>query len=536
MGKNLFRGSLSLLSFHLRRDRLYLPIWILGLSFFFIGLVPVFDQIILTGTDGVVMAEMMKNPAMVAIVGPVYGASNYHLGASYGNMMFLFSVMLTATMSIFIISRHTRSDEEKGRLELIRALPVGRLATLSSAILVSFIANLFIGLLTAIGIILIGAEGMSTQGAIVFGAGLFVTGMVFTGITAIMCQLFQSNGGALGSSLFLLFILYMMRAVGDVGNETLSLLSPLGLILRVENFVQDHWWPIIMMLGISVVLIILSYILVNVRDVDSGFIPERGGRAHGSFLLGSPFGLAFRLTRFSTIIWAITLFSFAGMYGSVFGDLEGFLNSNEMLRAIFTGHTGFSLVEQFIGLLMIVMSCLSTIPGLLLMNRNASEELRGRVDLILSKSVSRRAQILYYLFLALIYSVLFQLLIALGFWIVGSQVLETSPPLETFMISAFSYLPAIWSMIALALLIQSIFPRRAFLSYLYLAYSFMAMYIGRIIKAPDWTRQITAYHYIPEYPLEKMEATNLVILSLIALGMITVGVFLYERRDLIKSE
>ncbi len=44
------------------------------------------------------------------------------------HQMLLLTAMAVGIMSILLVTRHTRADEEDGRIEMIRSLPAGRLA------------------------------------------------------------------------------------------------------------------------------------------------------------------------------------------------------------------------------------------------------------------------------------------------------------------------------------------------------------------------------------------------------------------------
>lgn len=531
MKGNLFAGSGILTRFIFRRDRIRLLIWIIFLAGFVISLVPVFENLLTSGTDNSVMAEMMKNPAMISIVGPVYGADNYTIGAAYSNMMLVFSVMIAGVMNIFLISRHTRQDEELGRLEVIRSLPVGRLSNLAAAIIVSLIVNIILSIFSGIGLFILRENGMSFSGCMLFGAALGVIGLFFAASSAIFCQLTANNRTAIGFSFMLMLVLYMMRAVGDIGTEVLSLISPLGLILRTENFVNDYWWPVWVILGITVILIVISFALAKIRDLGRGLVPEKPGKRHGSTFLSSAYGLALRLNRSSIIVWMITIFILAAMYGSIFGELESFMTSNEMMKAIFSQDPNHPLTEQFIALLMTIMSLISAIPVIQCANRVSSEEKRGHAEHILSRSVSRYSQLAAYLIPALILSIILQILSALGFWSVGSMVLETTPSLKTFLISAMSYIPAIWIFTSLSMVLIAYIPNLVSLSYVYLGYTFIAVYLGTIAGFPEWTKKLTPFGYIPQYPIEEMKLMPLVIMIIISILLALIAFFRYGRRD-----
>lgn len=69
------------------------------------------------------------------------GGQVFWQAAAYG-------AICVGLMSMFLIGRHTRAEEETGRDELLRAAPVGRFAPTGSAIIVVASANLLVGLVT----------------------------------------------------------------------------------------------------------------------------------------------------------------------------------------------------------------------------------------------------------------------------------------------------------------------------------------------------------------------------------------------------
>ena len=154
----------------------------------------------------------------------------------------------------------------------------------------------------------LGIDSFDLESSLLYGSILGATGLIFAAFTALFAQLFQTSRGATGFSFAILIGSYLVRAIGDVSNEILSLISPLGWLVRTEVFVADKWWPIVVTVLVSIVLILLAFYLNGIRDLDSGFIPERKGKDKASAFLQTPFGLAFRLQRTNIISWAIALF------------------------------------------------------------------------------------------------------------------------------------------------------------------------------------------------------------------------------------
>src|SRR5699024_1397520 len=145
------------------------------------------------------------------------------------------------------------------------------------------------------------------EGSLLYGAALGATGIFFTGMTAVFAQLSENSRGVIGYSVAFLLIAYLVRAVGDVGNETLSWFSPLGWLTQTEAYSTNNWWPLLLFIGGSVFLFILSSYLNAIRDLEAGFFPAKPGKEHASAFLQTPIGLAFRLQRAGMIAWAVGL-------------------------------------------------------------------------------------------------------------------------------------------------------------------------------------------------------------------------------------
>ena len=136
-------------------------------------------------------------------------------------------------------------------------------------------------------------------------------------------------------SFFTLFFFYALRAVGDMYIDVLSIVSPLGLILKTENFVNDYFYPLGIIFIEYFVIMGLAFAIGRNRDLGSGIIPQKAGRKKASPFLRSVGTFAFRLLRNPVLIWTFVILIFASMYASVFGDLEGYIDSSEMIREMF---------------------------------------------------------------------------------------------------------------------------------------------------------------------------------------------------------
>jgi len=527
-----FAKTGALFRFFLRRDRIRLPLWIAAIAGFTAGYVPLFEQVLMEDVDPSVFVSMMENPAMIALAGPVYGRADYHTGAAYANMMLVFCVIFAAIMNIFLVVRHTRADEEAGRAELLRARPVGAAAPLTATLLLSFLANGLLAVLTTVFLIFFEAQGMTAEGVWLFGAALGVVGWFFAGLTALLAQLSENTRIVRTGAFLLLLWFYLQRGIGDLFSETLSRLSPLGLILRTRLYVNNEWWPVGILLAGGCLLAGFTFLLSRKRDLGAGFFAARSGRREASVFLSSPFGLAFRQYRNTMGIWALIVFLVAAMYGSVFGEMESFVENNVILRQMFAADPDLDILEQFIGMLNAIMAILTAIPVVGAMHRLAGEEKSGYAAHLYGRAVYRRSYFLSWTVLSFGLSILLQTLTAVGFYYVGAEVVENIPPLTTFLISAYSYLPAIWLVGAVAAVLVALAPGLRAASYIYLGLSFVLVYIGSVARFPDWVAKLTPFGYVSNYPVEILKLLPLAVMTGIALILLVVSVIGYRQRDL----
>lgn len=527
-----FTNSLRLSRFIVRRDHITFLFWLIGI----VGLVVVFAAALTdmysSDAELAVMAETMKNPAMIAMLGPVYGSDSYTNGAMFSNMMLLWTAVFTAVMSILHVVRHTRRDEEDGRIETVRSLPVGRMSNLASAMITALFLNLVIGVVTGVGLSALGIDSMGIEGSFLFGAVIVVTGLLFAAVTAVFCQLFSTSRGATSMAFIFLGITYLIRAAGDIKNETLALISPLGLVLRAQVYVDNNWWPVAVAIAITAAVMILAFFLCGRRDLGTGLIPARPGRSHASKLLNGTIGLSLRILRTPIIIWTATIFILAAAYASVLGDMDSFISSSDLLRAAFSGDNGLSYTEQFITMIVAIMSMISTIAVLSFALKARSQEKYGYTENILVRAVSRSSQLGAYVEIAFLSSFVMQILTVLGFWSIGSMVMNDPIAFSTYFKAAFAYLPAMWIMLGATMLLIAYLPKKTTLIWIYLGYSFIAVYMGALLKFPEWVQRISPFGNIPQYPAETMDYTKLIAMTGIAVAMSILGFIGHSKRDM----
>ncbi|MBB2921741.1 ABC transporter permease [Cellulomonas cellasea] len=333
-------GAGLLLRFALRRDRVRIAVWALSLGglvgYFVVALPSVYPDAASRRTRAAIMAE----PGGAFLGGPGYGLDDYTLGAMVANEMLGMLAVAAALMSVFLVVRHTRAEEESGRADLVRAGAVGRRAPLTAALADVVVANLVVG--TAVVLALLGA-GLAAPDSVAVGAGVALVGCVFGSLAGVTSQLAQHARAASGTAGALLGLAYVLRGIGDareVGGSALSWASPVGWVQQSRAFVDLRWWPLALCAALALALTALAHVLVRRRDVGAGLLATRPGRTRARAALVSPLGLAVRQGRGAVLGWAVGLAAFALLTGSLAESEVASFEAQPELAELFAGNGG----------------------------------------------------------------------------------------------------------------------------------------------------------------------------------------------------
>ncbi|MDO4285396.1 MAG: hypothetical protein Q4C60_08675 [Eubacteriales bacterium] len=527
-------GSCShfpLLTFTLRRERILSPLWILSLLLFSV-LLAVFMDGMFDDASRAALALTLDNPGIIAMMGPVYGAEHYTVGAMYATTMFLWAALAVAVMNLFLIVRYTRADEECGRCDMLDSLPLGRMAGLRAAVLTAVIADGALGLLHALFLALLPIGSMGLRGCLVYGAGLSLNGLVFAGVAAVCCQLFASSGTALSVSIGVLGVSYLLRAVGDLGSGCLSLLSPLGLMQRTQPFVRDEFLPLLILLAEAALLLSFACLLRRVRESGQGVLPPRSGRSRASRFLRSPLTLALRLLKTPLLICLLTMFAFGAAYGSILGDIETFAAQSEFYQALIGVRADYPVAVMFASMVICILSLLGTAPLLAAISQLWNEEKRGRLEAVFCQPPTRVSSLAGRIVIALAASVLLQIASAFGLFLSGSVVLTEPLSLPFLLRASLVYLPAQWITLGLSVFLLGAAPRLLNGVWIYFGCSFFVAFIGRSLDLPEWLSVLTPFSMIPQLPADEISSGVLLAMTLLAAALFTAGTLLYRKRDL----
>ena len=524
-------GTRALIWFNLRRDRIRMPVWIAVLWLVQVTGPSTYTQQLPTAADRANNASVMAdNPAMKVMTGPGHGLDNYTYGAMMSNEYLGFMLIFVALMSVLMVVRHTRAEEETGRAELVRSSVVGRHAHLAAALVTAAIANIVLGLLIAIGMASTGVESIDWPGSLVFGAAYTVVGLVFAGVAAITAQISGYGRAASGMAGALIGVAYGVRGIGDAGENGLSWASPIGWAQAAAPYVDNTWWPLGLALVVAVALAAAAFPLSARRDVGAGLRPERRGAATASPLLGTPQGFAWRLQRSGVIWWGIAMFVGGLAYGSAFSAIEDY-QDNEFIQRMIEDIGGASLTESFMSIIIVVLAIVCTIFAIIAVLRPRREETSGRAESVLATALSRTRWAATHVVIAMAGGVALLLVSGAGLGVGAAASTGDAGYIGQALGATLAYAPALWLTAGLAVTVFGLTPRVIGLAWAVLVYGGFVTYFGGLLDLPGWMLDLSPFQHIPRMPADDFTAVPLLILTMIAAALIAVGLTGFRRRD-----
>lgn len=386
-----------LLGQRIRRDRVQVPLWIVGIGLMaFAGYAGVSQSYATIADRQNILAAALANPVILMFRGLPSGTSE---GAFLAFEVLPWLALLAALMSTFLAVRHTRGDEEAGRAELVWATPAGRRLPTVATIVHGVLADLVLAAVTAAALI---AAGMPTAGSLLSGAAAGSCGIAFLGIGLLAAQLLRTSRGANSLTVWVLVAAFLIRGIGNAAGTPSddltamtsawpSWLSPFGWAEQVRPYDADLVWPALLGPVLGIVLAAASLALQSLRDIDAGFVAERPGRVSARPALASPHALVWRLTAGSIIGWAVGGAITGILATTLSGLVDRISGENPAVAEILTkigGATG-GLDEVVVTVFFTLLGILAACCAVQTVVRARQEEVRGTAEAILAAPVGR---------------------------------------------------------------------------------------------------------------------------------------------------
>ncbi|MFB7212238.1 ABC transporter permease [Streptomyces sp. NPDC056255] len=519
-------GTWTLLRLALRRDRIMLPIWVLALggSFSSVGssIASIYDT---AAQRAELAASMNGNSSLRAMYGPVFDDS---VGGLVSWRMAAFGAVLAAVMSLIVVVRHTREEEETGRQEMLSSAMVGRRAPLTAALLAAVIANVALALVMGAGLAGSGAGG---AGAVALALAVAGTGVLFACTAAIAAQFTESARLAKGLTAAVIGAAFVLKAAGDSasddGSSVLTWLSPIGWAENVRAYADERWWVLFVLTAAVVAQAALAYGLAGRRDVGMSFLATRPGPAQGR--ISTAFGLALRLQRGALIGWTLSFAVVGVAFGGLTGGAADLVGDNAKTREIFERMGGQAgLTDAFLAAMVSVLGMVAALYIVASVLRLHGEETAGRAEPVLAGGVGRTGWAAGHLVIAFGGAALLMTAGGLGL------AVGYGHELPAVLGASLVQLPAIWLLGGVTVLLYGAFPKAAVASWGVAGICLALGWLGPAVDMPQAVMDVSPFTHLPKLPGGTgMEWGPVLALTAVAVALVGAGVGALRRRDVL---
>lgn len=489
-----------LLRHYLRRDRMAIVWWTLGIALSYWSQAISVDRLYATQADfDTAAASEAANSALIAMTGPARALNT--VGGQVAWQASAFGAILAGLMAMFLVGRHTRAEEESGRDELVRAGVVGRYAPMTAALAVAVIAGSVVGAGVALSLL---SYGLAAAGSLALGIGVALCALFFGAVALVAAQLTSTTRSMYGMVGAVIAVAYVLRAIGDIGNGVLSWLSPIGWYQAMRAFSGERWWPALLLVLGAVIATSVAYAVFGRRDIGAGVFAARPGPARAPAGLGSALGLAWRLQRGAVFGWAAGLLLMGLAYGSIGNQVGDVIGNSKSTREVFSQGSS-SIVEGFYATALLMMALMAAGFAVSSALRPRGEEDGGRVENLLATGLPRGRWWRGHATVTVLGTIGVVVLGGLGLGLGFALTTGEWSAVGRYLVASLSYVAPVLVLAAVAGLVYGAAPRWASLAWLGLGFCVVVMFFGPLMRFPGWLQGLSPFHYLALVPAQDFE-------------------------------
>ncbi|WP_431279224.1 ABC transporter permease [Leifsonia poae] len=522
-------GTAPLLRTSVKHDGRSFAPWILIVSALSASSVLVYPWIFPDQQDRAGLATAIgANPALGLIFGPAFDISTTDGFNAWRSLAI--GGFLAALAAIFAVTRATRGQEDSGQAELLASGVLGRDSRLLAGVGLALVGSLGLGVIAGV---VTGLCGGNWQASMLLGATFTATGWMFTAVAAVTAQIGSDSRTANSMAVGTLGVLFILRgfAYSVEAPKWTVWINPLGWMTETRPANGDHWWPLLLALGLTVILIGIAFALQARRDFGQGAIAPRPGPARGKDR--STWRLTFRVNRGPVITWTIAFLALGVVFGFFATSITDILSSDSAVAQVLAAGatTPDALVSAFLVTILSLVGIIASIPGVQIMLKLRTEEMEDRVEVVIATKVRRQRYYASSVVLALAAPAVYVLIAGTVIATLASTA-DIGVNFGDAILQAVVTVPAVWTVVAVSVAVVGARPQVSIAAWLGVLLSFVLTLLGPTFKLWDWILAISPFWHIPNVTLSDADAWGLLWISLVTAFFVAVGFAGFRRRDL----
>jgi ABC-2 type transport system permease protein len=514
----------------LRLDRVRLAVWVGVTVVVIVGsaasLLATYPDQAAIDSYGAVMSD---NPALAAFAGPGYGLDDPNIGVILVNEVQLWGLVTVGLMSVFLVNRHTRAEEDAERADLLRSAVVGRHAVSAATIGIVTAAHVVLATGCGLGFVLL---GYPVPGSTALALSYLVMGWMFVGVALVAAQLAGTGRGSLGLASSVLGLAFVVRAAADTARSPLRWLSPLSWPLSVRAFANERWWVLGLAVAFGVVMVVVGIWLSTRRDLGSGRLVPGAGPEHAGPSLRHPIGFVLHLHRWTIASWTAGMFVLGAVYGSVTDDIEQMMRENPIYVDLLGQAAGATAADSYLVTVMVMQALM--VSGYLISAISVPhhEESASRVEVVLASAIGRKQWLGSYLVVAGLGAVLATISSGLGTGLSTAATTGNGDQITRLTAAGVATLPAVAVIGSIAVVLYGWRPRTVPMAWGVLGAVTVVAILAEVLRLPQWVRQVSPFTHLAGVPAEAVNWASVFWLLLLAGVLTVIGMWGFERRDI----
>ena len=470
---------------------------------------------------------MESNAAFIAMAGPARALNT--VGGQVTWQATAFGALVAGLMSMFLVGRHTRAEEESGRDELLRAAAVDRHAPMTAGVVVALLANVLLGLLVALSLI---SFPLAVADSVALGVGLTLCGWVFTGVALLAAQLTSSTRATYGLTGAVLGLAYVLRAVGDVGNPALTLALADRVVPGHARLLRGA-----VVAGAAAAGDGRGDPGRGVRRVRTARLrgrgapqPARPGAGARRAAQRSGPGVA-AAPRGACSGWSLGLFFVGLAYGSLGSSVGDLVGDSETTRDVIA-QGGTDLVDGFYATALLTLALLASGYAISAALRPRAEEEAGRVEALLATGLSRSAWQLGHLAIVVAGTLVVLLSRRPGPRRRLRRRDRGPGAIASYAVETLQYVAPVLLLAGVAALLHGLVPRWASLAWIGLGVAVVVAFFGPLLRLPQGLQDLSPFEHLALVPAEPFAPVAFAGVLVVALAAGAAAHVALGRRDL----
>lgn len=519
-------GTALLVRTHVHSGWRGLALWTAAMSALVIAIGWSIAALYPTRADRLAYAESAgASPAVAAFNGRPHDLTE--LGGIVSYEVGFMALVGFPIIAIHLAVRFSRHEEDSGRLELVTAGRVGRLAPLAAAALtVGSCLTGFVAL-TAIGLT---ATGLPSGGSWLYALTLGLFAASFAALGLLVAEVSREARTAYAVGLPVALVAFLVRAGVDGRGWDLAWLSPSGWLAEVRPWAEWQWWPLAAFVGLALVCVALAAAMASHRDLYGGLLAPRSGPAYGAPTLGTPAGLVWRFTRAPLLGWLLGTAVWNAAFGGLAGEMTEIAAANPtMLDAL-----GVEKAEHLVTSLALLLCGVGAAAfGVQAMTRLAREETSGRLGYVLATRAARARLWLVWLVVVSCGAAAVLLVSSLVLGLFTAWSTGDGSNVGSAFVAASALLLPVVSVVSVAAALHAVAPRLTALAWVVVSWTTVVGLLAETLRLPGWARDLSPLHAAGRVPIEDPSTAALVVTALLTVLLVAGGVARFGRRDLV---